>query len=77
MTASSSRQSNTKYLSDVPGRGKKVGHLLLAGDTVFAHPGAKRAGVEAKEQRCSVFPLDSPTGCLEHLADAQIPAKSL
>jgi hypothetical protein len=39
----------------------------LPADAIFSHPGAKSAGVETKEYRCPVFPLDSPTGSLEHL----------
>ena len=37
--------------------------------SVFAHPGAKRAGVEIKKYRCPVFSLDSPTGFLENMED--------
>ena len=34
---------------------------------MFLHPEAKRAGIEVKEQGCSVFPLDSPAGFPEDL----------
>jgi hypothetical protein len=43
--------------------------LLLSDDAVYPHPGAKGAGVETKQQRCAVCPLDSPSGFLEHLED--------
>ncbi len=43
--------------------------LLLPTDTVFAHPGAQRAGVQAQEECRAVFPLDAPVGLLQHLKD--------
>ena len=45
-----------------------VFHILTA-DAVFPHSAAKSAGVETKDYRCPGFPLDSPTGFLEHLED--------
>jgi hypothetical protein len=41
----------------------------LPAKAVFPHPGAKGAGVETKEHRCPVLPLDPPSGFPEHLED--------
>jgi hypothetical protein len=42
---------------------------LLPAEAVFPHPGAKGAGIETEKSRCPVFPLDAPTGFLEHMED--------
>lgn len=42
---------------------------LLPDDAVFPHPGAKGAGIEAKEYCSAFFPLDSPTDLLEYIED--------
>jgi hypothetical protein len=42
---------------------------MLTVYAVFPHPGAKSAGVKTKDYCCPGFPLDSPTGFLEHLKD--------
>ena len=40
---------------------------LLTANAVFPHPGAKSNGVEIKDYRRPVLPLDPSTGFLEHL----------
>jgi hypothetical protein len=43
--------------------------FLLSSNAQFPHPGAQGAGVETQEECRSVFPLDAPSGLLQHLAD--------
>jgi len=48
---------------------QKMPCRLLADNTVFPHAGAKSAGIEVKEYRSAVFPLDAPPCLLQHLKD--------
>ena len=46
--------------------------FFLPPDAELPHPGAKGAGVETKEERGPVLPLDAPLGVLEHLEDVVV-----
>jgi hypothetical protein len=49
-----------------------MSRTLFADDAVFPHPCAECAGIETKDSGGSVFPLDSPTGFLEHMEDVVV-----
>src|SRR6185369_3334107 len=59
--------SGLRFMGVISGAGPSPD--LLTVDAVFLHPGAKGAGVETKDQSCSVFTINAPTGFQEHLQD--------